>query len=607
MSILAGPTVRGDGSGNAVLIKHAVGTGRLRLRHEAQVLAAAHTAHVEGVVESVGFDELDDRCELRLRYIEAVTLAERPPLQPFDVLDVLIDVGTTLAQLHTHGIRHGALRDDHVLLVPPRRPVLCGFGEATGPNDQTQHRVGSDLAALAALGASELARANESATAAAEQRACADAMVAVQHLAIAAETATDHDGPLTDWLARMRHVRDSAQTSTPTAAGEFATAQPSAEPFAPDPDDLRERLRAQVTASDSPHVQASPSPGADLGKPSESKRRRLALLLAMAATLAATGFIAWSALTNGGASVEVSHGSIVVPAAQGTADPLARVDISSTDTGADGAVNAGSSHNTNRGPADSAFPVDADDVPVLTDSATANPAAKSPTVVNSPGATLLYGTQNSSSSRSASECSDPDSIDAGDASITPATTDSPDADSPDIGAADTDEKDTGTDADGATVIVHHVDIRADGCPMAVRIEMPGPQGSAAQVSSSDGRWTLGSAGDLVAVGDWGCEGRSTLAVVSPTTGIVGFFSSWPRTGYPILPTRFAYVPLDATGVSVNDSANTPVTADSPSSGDSTSQHFAPACDELIVHYGELRVTVVQREPGVDAASWLHMR
>ena len=94
--MLRSPTVRDDGTGNAVLVKHAAGIERSRLRHEADLLDAIR---IEGVVTAVGFDDVDGGCELRLQYLEAATLAEHPPLDLPDVLDVLIAAGTTLADV----------------------------------------------------------------------------------------------------------------------------------------------------------------------------------------------------------------------------------------------------------------------------------------------------------------------------------------------------------------------------------------------------------------------------------------------------------------------------------------------------------------------------
>jgi hypothetical protein len=41
-----------------------------------------------------------------------------------------------------------------------------------------------------------------------------------------------------------------------------------------------------------------------------------------------------------------------------------------------------------------------------------------------------------------------------------------------------------------------------------------------------GRWQVGAAGDVVAVGDWDCDGKETLALLRPSTGALYAFLSW---------------------------------------------------------------------------------
>lgn len=208
--MLRSPTVRDDGTGSAVLVKHATGTECSRLRHEAELLDAIR---IEGVVTAVGFDDIDGRCELRLQYLEAATLAEHPPLGLSDVLDVLIAAGTTLAELHRRDIRHGALSRDHVLLARPLRPVLCGFGEATGPADPQQHPPGTDLAGIAAIAEAEITRTDRALAVASERRHCGDALIASRDLAAAAAEAP-HDGDaLQSWIARLEAIRHAARSA----------------------------------------------------------------------------------------------------------------------------------------------------------------------------------------------------------------------------------------------------------------------------------------------------------------------------------------------------------------------------------------------------------
>ncbi len=213
--MLRSPTVRDDVTGTAVLVKHAVGAECSRLRHEAELL---DTIRIEGVVNAIGFDNVDGGCELRLQYLEAATLAEHPPLGLSDVLGVLIAVGTTLAEMHRRGVRHGALSRDHVLLARPLYPVLCGFGEATGPADPQQHPPGIDLAGIAAIAEEELTRTDRAAAGASERRHCGDALIASRDLAAAAAE-SPHDGEaLQSWIARLGAIRQAA-TAVPHDTG----------------------------------------------------------------------------------------------------------------------------------------------------------------------------------------------------------------------------------------------------------------------------------------------------------------------------------------------------------------------------------------------------
>lgn len=284
--MLRSPTVRDDGTGNAVLVKHAAGIERSRLRHEADLLDAIR---IEGVVTAVGFDDVDGGCELRLQYLEAATLAEHPPLGLSDVLDVLIAAGTTLAELHRRGVRHGALSRDHVLLARPLRPVLCGFGEATGPADPQQHPPGTDLADLAAIAEAELTRTDRAVALASERRHCGDALVASRDLAAAADAPHDGDA-LQSWIARLEAIRHAAHS-------------------APHDADVR-----------------GPLGGTERG-PSALDRRWIAAS-AMAVALAIVAVIGWRALSGEGVpdAVDTLH------AANVPISPITSIDASGTDS-----------------------------------------------------------------------------------------------------------------------------------------------------------------------------------------------------------------------------------------------------------------------------------
>ena len=70
------------------------------------------------------------------------------------------------------------------------------------------------------------------------------------------------------------------------------------------------------------------------------------------------------------------------------------------------------------------------------------------------------------------------------------------------------------------------DVEGDGCPEAVHIAGP-----TIQVGSR--RFAAGEPHDLIAVGDWDCNGTATPAVVRPATGEVFVFARWATTSRPV--------------------------------------------------------------------------
>ena len=53
------------------------------------------------------------------------------------------------------------------------------------------------------------------------------------------------------------------------------------------------------------------------------------------------------------------------------------------------------------------------------------------------------------------------------------------------------------------------------------------------VSAGSARWTLGEPGDVIAVGDWDCDGRAAPALLRPATGDVFVFPGWAAEGEPV--------------------------------------------------------------------------
>ncbi|MGH9186166.1 MAG: hypothetical protein ACRD0U_10195 [Acidimicrobiales bacterium] len=64
-----------------------------------------------------------------------------------------------------------------------------------------------------------------------------------------------------------------------------------------------------------------------------------------------------------------------------------------------------------------------------------------------------------------------------------------------------------------------VDVDGDGCADEIRV-------ADGIVEVGDRRFTAGTVGDQIAVGDWDCDGQATPAVLRPTTGEVFVFPRW---------------------------------------------------------------------------------
>jgi hypothetical protein len=70
------------------------------------------------------------------------------------------------------------------------------------------------------------------------------------------------------------------------------------------------------------------------------------------------------------------------------------------------------------------------------------------------------------------------------------------------------------------------DVDGDGCPETLAVD-------GGTVSAGAARWALGEPGDLIALGDWDCDGGASPAVLRPGTGDVFVFSAWAEHGSPV--------------------------------------------------------------------------
>ena len=70
------------------------------------------------------------------------------------------------------------------------------------------------------------------------------------------------------------------------------------------------------------------------------------------------------------------------------------------------------------------------------------------------------------------------------------------------------------------------DVDGDGCPEPVGID-------GARVTVEGTTWVVGRPEDRLAVADWDCDGRATVASVRPSTGEVFVFDRWPSPTDPL--------------------------------------------------------------------------
>ena len=124
-------------SGRRVLEKRAETSEEAsRLRREADLLEVA--SH-PGLVELIDFEDGPEPC-LRTGFLEGGTLAEQGALELEEVAGVVAALASTVADLHSMGLVHGAVVPEHVLLDEEGRPVLCsvGYGGLAGERPSTR-------------------------------------------------------------------------------------------------------------------------------------------------------------------------------------------------------------------------------------------------------------------------------------------------------------------------------------------------------------------------------------------------------------------------------------------------------------------------------------
>ena len=83
-------------------------------------------------------------------------------------------------------------------------------------------------------------------------------------------------------------------------------------------------------------------------------------------------------------------------------------------------------------------------------------------------------------------------------------------------------------------------------PEAVRVWPDEPvEIDGTEVRTGGHRWTVGAAGDLVAVGDWDCDGTPTPAVLRPSAGQLFVFEGWASDSGELAAVAGPAAPSDA--------------------------------------------------------------
>jgi eukaryotic-like serine/threonine-protein kinase len=117
-------TIEVSGPGRAIAVKRAEDADAVeRLRAEAQVLEGLDHP---GVVRLIELGQRDGHLALLTEYVGPRSMATMGPLPVERAAILTVDLARTLADLHTAGVVHGAVRPEHVL-VTGDRTVLCGF------------------------------------------------------------------------------------------------------------------------------------------------------------------------------------------------------------------------------------------------------------------------------------------------------------------------------------------------------------------------------------------------------------------------------------------------------------------------------------------------
>lgn len=494
-----------EADGGLVVVKEARSDGDVaRLSREAAMLARGRHP---GVVDLVRVDER----AIRLRHA-GTALARLGPFPVDQAAGIVCAVADVVHALHRLGVVHGDVEPGHVLLDERGRPRLCGFGQA---HDHTSEGAADDVAAVGRLLSGLLKAGGDLPWAhppAGFRRRSRQRQARRELEAIAAQAVREQRAqrPTARQLAKAVHAAVPG-CSLPVPGSAERGPQPA---FAELPADIDPTADLGWTDADLTWLASQDDANDDLATGPEGAGP-YAGLGALGAVPLDDAPDDWAELA---AHPEAVTGPLPILEPEPDPEPAARARIELPAAAPDAP-----------GPS----------VPLPAHaSTTREPPRRSPVArLVALAAVLVVGIVGGAAGARAMRPlgSDPSSAARSNATTAPEGAEQPDAEpapaAPAPGPAWPPHCDlpdpAGPDADG------------DGCPEPIELD-----GREARIGSVDVR--LGEEGDLVALGDWDCDGVATPALLRPSSGEVFVFPEW-RLDAPVEVEAAAVVP-DASAI-----------------------------------------------------------
>ena len=452
-----------------IAVKQVEADSAAQLEHEAEVLGRLRHP---GVVRLFAIEETAEGGRtLHTEFVSSETWATRPLSVAEERAAGIATLAATVADLHDLGIAHTRISADHVLHGEGDRPVLCGLSRA---EDATPHNRRADTAAVAGL--------------------CHDDSL--------------ERGPLADRLADLAEECRSGQIGLRDLARHLQqqVKQPPPQPVAPRSGPRGAVKRLGGKRSQAPHPNepvkrlggelpqstdsAGPVEGADRAgaserlPPDEHSGQRPASRAGASKRKAILGAVAACAVVVLGLRLAPFGGdSAQTPDFGQVADDATPTPDQANDEPAEAGDNAMSIHAPASNAGDSAG---SRDEQYSTFAADVSEATTDPNSVNA-------------------HMQDNPTAGGG---LVPDPSSAIGQHTPNAGAAAASRP------------------TPDSAAQKVVAEMP-----AAEIVEHQGRsYAIGVRGDLVALGDWDCDGVSTPAIVRPSTGSVALSNDWPAPG-----------------------------------------------------------------------------